>query len=82
VTDSLGKPAVAPVSHVSAHEASLAYEAADPVTLPEADEAPQRQDDITWESTEAIAGEESRSYEVIAPDTSSEDFEIACCSSS
>jgi hypothetical protein len=70
VTDSLGKPAVMPVSRVGAREASLVDEATepvalsevdeatDPVALSEADEAPPRQDDIAQESTEAAADEE------------------------
>jgi hypothetical protein len=58
VTDSSEKSAVVPVSRVCAREASLADAATDPVALPEATTAPQRQDDITQESTEATADEQ------------------------
>ena len=47
-----------PVSRVGEREASLVAEATDPVALPEADDAPQRQHDVTQESTEAAAEEE------------------------
>ena len=51
-----------PVSRVGAREASLVDEATEPVALPEADGAPQRQDDITPEWTEAVPDEERRRF--------------------
>src|SRR5918994_5593655 len=56
--DPLRKAAAVPISRVSAREVPLADEPTDPIALPEADGAPQRQDDITAESAEPAADEE------------------------
>jgi hypothetical protein len=59
VTDSSRNAAVVPALRVSACDASRVDEATEPVALPEVDGAPQRQVDITAESAEPAADEES-----------------------
>src|SRR4029453_14710354 len=58
--DWLRKAAAVPVSPVTARGVPLVNEPTDPIGPPDAGDAPQRPDDITAESTEPAADEESR----------------------